>query len=279
VLNDDEFAELAASAIATGMPLDLRDGVRVELHRRYKMARADVLQVVGGSFVGWGHSIFEVGGNPRGLLDLSGCKLQHLPQGHSAQQKLGAAVFVRAKGRLSMVDCEVASEAGFGLWLVQKASASLVGCRVGPCGRSSVCVFEDSRFEMEGSGIYGAMPHGICARGNATVTVTRSEIDGAQTRAVYCYHSATLELSETRISNTRFGTAAAVQVDSLRPQDAASVSLVDCVFFGNAGGDLSVTGERVRAVVTGSFPVCRVADNFANFSDRERDPDYSSRVV
>ena len=175
VLGDDEFAKLAASAIATGTPLDLRGGVRVELQQRYKMVRADVLRVVGGSFRGWGHSIFEVGGNPRGLLELSGCELRHLPDetGRSERQKLGAAVFVRAKGRLSMIDCEVSSEKGFGLWLVQKASASLVGCRVGPCGRSSVCAFEDSRFVMEGSGIYGATPHGICARGNAAIVATR----------------------------------------------------------------------------------------------------------
>ena len=97
---------------------------------------------------------------------------------------------------------------------------------------------------------------------------------------MYCYHSAALELSETRICNTRLETAAAVQIDSLRPEDAASVSLVDCVFSDNAGGDLSVTGEGVRVKVTGSSPVVhRVADNFANFSDRKRDPGYSSKIV
>ena len=215
--------------------------------------------------------MFEVGGTRVGLLTLSNCSVLHSPSpSRSEQSKLGAAFFVRGKGTVLVESSTVSSEAGFGIWAVQKSAVSLKNTTLTGCGRSSAVAFEKSTLSLEGCRILNGTPHGICARGNATVTVTSTEIAGAEKRAIYTYHSAALSVEDCVITGTLSLTTAAIQCDSLKPGDEGTAVIRGCTFKDNRGGDVSVTGT-VRAEVQEEGAEIVVATEFANFAERERD--------
>jgi len=270
VLSGRDFAGLAAEAIRTGTVLDLARS-RVELHEPFKLGSDEVLRVSGGTFVGDGHSLFQAQGTRSGLLELRDCELRHLSSPlRNEKRALGAALFARHKARVALHGCTISSESGFGLWLVQKAAAELDGCTLPRSGRSSAVAFENSALSLRDSLLTDGTPHAICARGTASVRVRDTRIEGAEVRAIYCYHSAQLDAARCTISGNRHAEVAAVQVDALRPGDAARLTLTDCSFARNAGGDLSVTGNVQRRLDGCEELDEREATDFGEFSFKAR---------
>ena len=150
-ISESDFTSLASEAIRTGSVLDLSQR-SVELKAPFKLGSDDVLRITGGTICGDGHTLFQVQTSRKGLLELRGCELRHLPSAErSEKSSLGAALFARGKGRVALHDCTLASQAGFGVWLVQRAQAELHGCTVPRCGRSSVVAFEKARLDVRGS--------------------------------------------------------------------------------------------------------------------------------
>ena len=248
------------------------DGGTVKLYEPYKHVGKEPLTVRGGTIVGSGHSVFEVGGNRKGLLTIDDCIVLHkMAPEREEQSKLGAALFVRGKGSVKIVDSTVSSAAGFGVWLVQKANVTLTNVTLRECGRSSIVAFQKSQVTVEACRIVDGTPHGICARGDTVVKVLDSEITGAAVRAIYTYHSAKLSVTGGKVTGTKGGgRAAAIQCDALKDGDEGNVIIEGCWFEGNEGGDVSVTGN-VIATVQDDDVVWREATDFANFADRERD--------
>jgi hypothetical protein len=265
---------MAAAAIASGRTLELGER-RIELCEPFGLAGSETLRVSGGLISGDGHALFVVGGSRSGLLELKGCTLEHRPSAaRTARRSLGAAILVRGKGRVELRDCRIASEAGFALWLVQKASALACGCAFPRSGRSTICAFENAQLTLDDCTLSDAQPHGVCARGDTRVTLRRCAIDGAALRAIYCYHSSSLEMSAGSVTRTRSADAAAIQIDSLRPQDRGHLTLRNTRFADNAGGDLSVAGDVVRDVTGCSAVVERAPELHGAFATRERDASF-----
>lgn len=268
------FEELAIAAIAAGRTLEL-GGRRVELSEPFRLAASDTLRVAGGTIVGDGHALFIVGGSRSGLLELDRCELEHRHSPAREEKRArGAAILVRGKGRLALRNCTVSSEAGFALWLVQKARALAAQSTFPRSGRSTICAFENARVELRGCTISDAQPHAVCARGDTRVTLHGCAILRAELRAIYCYHSSSLEVVDGLIAGTRSADAAAVQIDALRADDRASVALRNTRFCDNAGGDLSVAGDVARDVQGCSELVERAPELYARAALRERDDDY-----
>mmetsp|Transcript_914 Transcript_914/g.2490 ORF Transcript_914/g.2490 Transcript_914/m.2490 type:complete len:107 (+) Transcript_914:1809-2129(+) len=97
---------------------------------------------------------------------------------------------------------------------------------------------------MRGSVIAHAHPHGLCARGNCTLQLEGSLIVNASTRALYAYHNVSVVARDTHFAGTQDATAAAVQVESLRDGDQASLLIQEgCYFEGNAGEDVLTKGN------------------------------------
>ena len=247
-VSEREFRRLAAGAVQSGTPLDF-SGKTVMLSEPLKVEQDQVLRVVGGSIAGDGHSVFQAGGGRSGLLSLTDVEISHHASPERQEKRsLGAAVFGRGKARVSLHGCSITSEAGFGLWLVQKCSMTAAHCDLPRCGRSTVVAFENSRLEVSDSSITRASMHAVCARGSSRITIRDSHILHAEVRAVYCYHSSHLDMSGSRIEGTRRPEAAAIQVDALRSDDASRLSLSDNTFADNAGGDVSVSGNVERCI-------------------------------
>lgn len=277
VISERNFGRLAAAAISTGRTLHL--GRRsVDLHSPFRLGSNSKLHIEGGSIHGDGHSLFQVEGTRQGLLELTAVQLKHRSStARTEKRSQGAAIFVRGKGRVALRDCEVSSDSGFGLWLVQKSDAAVHDCTFHGGERSSLVAFERSSVQVVACKFVDSTPHAICARGDAAVAVRDSTITGAALRAIYGYHSARLEVCSCRITGTRSVEAAAIQVDALRPGDAASLSLMSTTFDNNAGGDLSVSGNVERSVLNCVYDE-RQATEFAAFSGRERDAGHHSRL-
>jgi hypothetical protein len=279
VVSQEAFVGLASAAIAAGCTLDL-EGRRVELHEPFQLTASDVLRVTGGSIVGDGHALFHVGGSRSGLLEIVDCELAHRHSSLREEKRArGAAILVRGKGRLELRNCTISSQAGFGLWLVQKGRALVTQSTFTGSGRSTICAFENARIELQGCTILDAQPHAVCARGDTRVTLHGCTILRAEVRAIYCYHSSALEVVDTLISGTRLVEAAAVQIDALRAEDCAAVTLRNTRFCDNAGGDLSVAGNVVRDVQGCSDLVERAPEPYAVAALRERDDEAQRRVT
>lgn len=247
-VSDAEFGRMTAAAIASGRVLDLGQQ-QVVLETPYSLRQSSVLRISGGRICGSGHSIFQVGGNRKGLLELRNVELvHHSSHERSEKRSLGAALFVRGKGRLALHGCTISSEAGFGLWLVQKAQAVAESCKFRRCGRSTVVCFEESSLQIDKTELADASCHAICARGSTRVVVRHSRIERAELRSIFCYHSSYLEVTSCHISGNRSEGAPAIQIDALRPQDAGQLKLSDSMFVDNAGGDLSVAGNVERHI-------------------------------
>ena len=143
------------------------------------------------------------------------------------------------------------SEAGFGLWLVQRSRAVLKECEIIDPGRTAVAVFNVAKVDVSKSTITGGDPHGVCARGEAYVAIRDSRVVGAADRACYAYMSARLDLARTEVS-ANDPSAAAIQVEALRPGDAARLVLDDVVVSeATRGRGVSVAG-KVAVTLEGS---------------------------
>ena len=245
-LSQTQFARLCGAAMRCRRPLELKNRT-VILDAPHKVGAGDALAIRGpGAVVGSGHSVFQVGGSARPFgLRVSDVRLRHVASGDRAEQRaLGACIFARGKGAVALERCAISSEAGFGVWLAQRASASLTDCEVAGTGRSAVTLFNDAALTMDGCRVADAAPHGICARGSTAVTLRRSVVANAAVRGIYCYLSPAVALHDVVVSGTRDATAAAIQVEALRPGDAATL-VVDGVGLddGNRGRGLSVAGN------------------------------------
>ena len=246
-LSADEFAALADAAMSDASLLDLA-GRRVCLQEPFKVKGGSVLRVCNGTIEGNGHSIFQVSVNREGRLELCNVTLQHRASAEREEKRSRGAALYAYKGFVELRDCNIRSEAGFGCWCVQKAKLRLIDCDVRETGRSTVVAFDASEVELQGTTVADAVQHAICARGTSRVIVRSSRLERAELRAIYCYHSASLEVADSLIAGTLSDETAAIQVDALRPGDASTISLARVVFDANAGGDLSVTGNVERCI-------------------------------
>lgn len=246
-LSMPSLSRLAAAAISTGRPIELA-GRTLSLAAEVRLPPGSTLAIRGpGAIVGDGHSLFRVSGGASMLLSLDGVDLVHCASAARAQRhELGAAVFALGKARVQLHNCTVSSEAGFGIWMVQRSRVSASGCRIRDCGRSAVVSFNDARLRMSGCELSDAAQHGVCARGDSRVELRGCRVLRAGVRGIYAYHNASLVLRGVEVSGTRDASAAAVQIEALRPEDRASLTMdAECRLTGNAGEDLRVAGAVV----------------------------------
>ena len=68
-------------------------------------------------------------------------------------------------------------------------------------------------------------------------------VDGAELRAIYGYHNASVEVTGCTVARTRSRDSAAIQIDAMRPCDTATLTLSATSCEDNAGGDLCVAGN------------------------------------
>ncbi|CAH0374838.1 unnamed protein product [Pelagomonas calceolata] len=243
LISEHRFGQLCRAAVACKRPVELR-GRRVALTEALRVQRQDELTICGpGCIDGSGHSVVQVEGTGPGLklIDLD---LHHISAPDRAEKRsLGACIFARGRGAIRLERCRVTSEAGFGLWLVQRSRAVLKECEVVDPGRTAVAVFNVAKVDVSSSTITGGDPHGVCARGEAYVAIRDSRVVGAADRACYAYMSARLDLARTEVS-ANDATAAAIQVEALRPGDAARLVLDDVVVSeATRGRGVSVAGK------------------------------------
>ena len=126
---------------------------------------------------------------------------------------------------------------------MQRSRAVLRECEVVDPGRTAVAVFNVAKVDVSSSTITGGDPHGVCARGEAYVAIRDSRVVGAADRACYAYMSARLDLARTEVSSND-PSAAAIQVEALRPGDAARLVLDDVVVSeATRGRGVSVAGK------------------------------------
>ena len=251
LISEHRFTQLCRAAAACNRPLELR-GRRVVLSEAVKVQRQDNLTILGpGHIDGSGHSVVQVEGTGPGL-SLVNVDLRHVPSNERTEKRsLGACVFCRGRGAVRLERCRVTSEAGFGLWLVQRSRAVLRECELIDPGRTAVAVFNVAKVDVSKSTITGGDPHGVCARGEAYVAIRDSRVVGASDRACYAYMSARLDLARTEVS-ANDATAAAIQVEALRPGDAARLVLDDVVVSeATRGRGVSVAG-KVAVTLEGS---------------------------
>ena len=221
------------------------EGRAVVLEAPIKVNANETLSIVGpGSIVGSGHSLFQVGGRAQPFgLRLRRLALRHVGSpARRAERSLGACVFALGKGVVDAEDCDLRSECGFAVWLKQRAACRLRNCRLA-AARAAVAVFNFSAVRLHACDVADAHPHGICARGCARVDVEASTIRNAGVRAVYAYMSPKVTLTDVVVSGTRDPTAAAVQVEALRPGDAATLALDGLRLDANAGRGVAVAGR------------------------------------
>ena len=244
LLRAPSLSRLAHAGIRTGRTVELR-GRTLSLRDEFVLPAGANLTIRDGSIIGDGHALFKLSRN-RARLVIEDCDVRHLAsQDRSARRELGAAIFaMAANSQVTLNNCTISSEAGYGLWLVQRASASLSACLVAPCGRSGVVLFGRARLDAAGSTIDGAGLHGICMRGDSISSLVDCVVSNSGVRGIYAYHNATLSLERTCVEGTRDASAAAVQIEALRPEDRATLYMDDgCVLRNNAGEDLRVSGR------------------------------------
>ena len=251
LISEHRFGQLCRAAVACKRPVELR-GRRVVLSEAVKVQRQDNLTIHGpGRIDGSGHSVVQVEGTGPGLklVDLT---LNHVPSTDRTEKRsLGACIFARGRGAIRLERCRVTSEAGFGLWLVQRSRAVLKECEILDPGRTAVAVFNVAKVDVSKSTITGGDPHGVCARGEAYVSIRDSRVVGAADRACYAYMSARLDLARTEVS-ANDPSAAAIQVEALRPGDASRLMLDDVVVSeATRGRGVSVAG-KVAVTLEGS---------------------------
>lgn len=274
------FARLLSSAGKEQQPLFLR-GRDVDLgdDEIKLLSSGENVTVVGpGRIRGSGHTLFTAGGN-RQRLRLCNLQLMHCSSAARVDKReKGAAVWIRGKSSLRLENCVLSSEAGFCLWLVQRANADLDSCTIGPSGRSCVVVFGDAVLALRGSRIHGAPLHGICARGASRVSVVHSVVWDCTQRGIYVYHNASIHLDSSLVSECAQADSSAVQVEALRPEDQAHLTVTDCSFANNAGRGLSVAGN-VICKVDGSVSIdsaLSAVDQYEHrgAQDRHQEPGY-----
>lgn len=243
VISEHRFRQLCEAAVRCGRPVEMQ-GRRVALTDTFRVMRQDELTIHGpGRIDGSGHSVFQIEGNGN-TLTLRDLDLRHQRAPDRAEKRsLGACVFARGRGSVKLQRCRVTSEAGFGLWLVQRARAVLHECEVIDPGRTAVAVFNVAKLDVSNSTIQGGDQHGVCMRGEAYASIRDSRVVGAKDRACYAYMSARLELVRTEVSADD-ATCAAIQCEALRPRDAAMLVLDDVVVSpDNKGRGCSVAGN------------------------------------
>ena len=255
MLSDADFRQLCRS----GRPVEL-GGRTVKLAAPIKVGAADSLSIAGpGTIVGSGHSVFQVGGTakPYGLR-LRGLRLRHVgSEERQSERSLGACVFALGKGSVELDGCDVRSERGFAVWLRQRASGALRSCTLA-AGRTAVALFNDSRMRMCRCAITAAAPHGVCARGTASVDLEACEIRNAAVRGIYAYMAPTVALRDVLVAGSRDPTAAAVQVEALRPGDVARLTFENLTLASNRGRGVAVAG-RVHVSSDGQVDIHRPA--------------------
>jgi hypothetical protein len=248
-IRHDTFQKLVNAAFRSQRPLLMR-GRSVDLGSTEIKLDADSEKVViigPGSIRGIGHTLFTTSGN-RHSLTLENLLLEHCSSADRGDEKRhqGAAIWARGKSSIQLDNCTVTSESGFALWLVQRATAHLEKCTLGPCGkRSAIVVFNQARLDFYQGRIKDAGVHGVCSRGDTVVTIRDSLVSECGARGCYAYHNATLDLSDTTVSGTLQVDASAVQVEALRSCDKVRVRIRRCKLqgTGNRGFGLSVAGN------------------------------------
>lgn len=124
-----------------------------------------------------------------------------------------------------MKDCSVSSEAGYGLWLVQRASVELEDSVVENCGRSGAVLFGYGRISLDRTTVRRCLLQGICARGDSKILLSDVIVEHSGLRGVYAYHNSTVVFrGPVLVQGTQAPFASAVHIEALRPGDKATLS-------------------------------------------------------
>lgn len=177
LMPEAEFLEALHEKAKAGKALDLR-GRTVHLYGVIKLARSESAVVDGGTLIGHGHSIFSIGtdrqqGPP--ALTLRSVTLLHLLESEE-KKDIGAAVFVMGRARVEIFECSLSSIGGFALWLKHDASVVIVSSKLRRAGRTGAACFNRASLTMSDCSISDSNIHGICLRGDASVSLERCSI-------------------------------------------------------------------------------------------------------
>ena len=103
-------------------------------------------------------------------------------------------------------------------------------------------LFGDSKLFFENGQIQKCKLHGICARGGSSTIIKHSKVRNSGVRGMYAYHSASLDLNNVIVSETKNSRASAIQIEALRPGDHARLRVLHCHLENNLGRGLSIAG-------------------------------------
>ena len=157
-----------------------------------------------------GHSMFQVGGRGATLV-VENLFLRHICF-REHHKDIGGVFFALHKSKVEVINCNLESEYGFGVWAVQQAAVKLSNCKVSSASRSGCVSFGRSSLSMERCTVHDCSIHGVCSRGTTVINLKSCDIISSGTRGVYAYHNVTLHMSDTSITNTQSAEHAAVDL-------------------------------------------------------------------
>ncbi len=159
------------------------------------------------------HSLFLLNNHSR--LVLTDIDLIHeSPNDDEDCRNVGAAINLRYKGSASVHRSTITSESGFCGWAVQKARMEFRDCTLRAPLRSALVCFGQAHLGADSCRVERAGVHGICARGNCTIHVTRSQILESTVRGLYAYANARVTLEDCTVAGTIRPDMAAIEVSA-----------------------------------------------------------------
>jgi hypothetical protein len=167
---------------------------------------------------GMGHCVLKLMGK-RIKVTLENLTIQH--SAHASQKsEIGGAIFCLNTSKISMRNCEITSDYGFGVWTVQRAKCYLYECTVSSVSRSGCVSFGHSTLIINSSMINNCGQHGVCLRGACTLRAHDSTFRNCSVRALYAYDSAHVCLQRCLIEGTDCPDHAAVELNGPQsPED------------------------------------------------------------
>lgn len=239
------FETLCMLAAETKRPLHLYENVilkdTITLRKRQSLAiiNKSTERV---SLSGDLHSLFLLNNHSELILE-NNIELKHTLEVDD-HRKVGAAVNLRYKSKLTVTDSSISSTCGFCCWAVQKTTVTLSNCQLQAKLRSPVVCFGQPKVLLDNCVIEQAGVHAVCARGACHVTVRQCHISKSASRAVYAYAEASVQLIETTITETMRSDKAAVEVSAAGGKGrTSSITIQDCQIIDNAGIGLLLRGN------------------------------------
>mmetsp|Transcript_914 Transcript_914/g.2487 ORF Transcript_914/g.2487 Transcript_914/m.2487 type:complete len:577 (+) Transcript_914:3-1733(+) len=123
------FERLVVAALAANRVLELSGRTMCLRSCEVRIPNGGRLVVRGpGTIVGDGHTLLRIGGS-RQSLELEDVVLIHLASSERVERReQGGVLYALGKARVTLRRCTLASETGFGVWMVQNSAVILEGC-------------------------------------------------------------------------------------------------------------------------------------------------------